>query len=131
MRLIWQGGREKMPFSYERAKRELQEEQAELGEQLQRLQAAEYESVGYSNHMADDGTDAFDQAVGAALKRKVKASLEEIERALAKFDNGTYGICEACGARIDRARLEVLPQAMYCLDCQARYEQSGTRTASR
>jgi RNA polymerase-binding transcription factor DksA len=121
----------KMPFSYERAKRELQEEQAELGEQLQRLQAAEYESVGYSNHMADDGTDAFDQAVGAALKRKVKASLEEVERALAKFDNGTYGICEACGARIDRARLEVLPQAMYCLDCQARYEQSGTRMAPR
>lgn len=120
-----------MPFSYERAKRELQEEQAELGEQLQRLQSAEYESVGYSNHMADDGTDAFDQAVGAALKRKVKASLEEIERALAKFDNGTYGICEACGARIDRARLEVLPQAMYCLDCQARYEQGGTRAASR
>ena len=120
-----------MPFSYERAKRELQEEQAELGEQLQRLQSAEYESVGYSNHMADDGTDAFDQAVGAALKRKVKASLEEIERALAKFDNGTYGICEACGARVDRARLEVLPQAMYCLDCQARYEHGGTRTASR
>ena len=81
-----------MPFSYERAKRELQEEQAELGEQLQRLQTAEYESGGYSNHMADDGTDAFDQAVGAALKRKVNASLEEIERALAKFDNGTYGI---------------------------------------
>ncbi len=120
-----------MPFSYERAKRELLEEQVELGEQLQRLQAAEYESVGYSNHMADDGTDAFDQAVGAALKRKVKASLEEIERALAKFDNGTYGICEACGARIDRARLEVLPQAMYCLGCQARYEHGGTRVASR
>jgi DnaK suppressor protein len=121
----------KMPFSYERAKRELLEEQVELGEQLQRLQAVEYESVGYSNHMADDGTDAFDQAVGAALKRKVEASLEEVERALAKFDNGTYGICEACGARIDRARLEVLPQAMYCLECQARYEQSGTRVGSR
>jgi len=120
-----------MPFSYERAKRELLEEQAELGEQLQRLRTAEYESVGYGNHMADDGTDAFDQAVGVALKRKVKASLEEVERALAKFDNGTYGICEACGARIDRARLEVLPQAMYCLDCQARYEQGGTRAASR
>ncbi|MDY6877848.1 MAG: TraR/DksA C4-type zinc finger protein [Chloroflexota bacterium] len=120
-----------MPFSYERAKRELLEEQVKLGKQLQRLQSAEYESVGYSNHMADDGTDAFDQAVGVALKRKVEASLEEIERALAKFDNGTYGICEACGARIDRARLEVLPQAVHCLDCQSRYEHSGTRAVSR
>jgi len=120
-----------MPFSYERARRELLEEQAKLRQQLEQLEAAEYEGIGYSNHMADDATDAFDQAVGVALKRKVEASLEEIERALARFDKGTYGICEACGARIDRARLEVLPQAMYCLDCQARYEQSGTRAGSR
>jgi len=119
-----------MPFSYERAKRELLEEQAKLEDQLRQLEVAEYESVGYSNHMADDGTDAFDQAVDMALKHKVEASLEEVERALAKFDNGTYGICEACGARIDRARLEVLPQAMYCLDCQERHEHGGTRTVS-
>jgi len=120
-----------MPFSYERARGTLLEERAKLREQLQRLGAAEYESIGYSNHMADDATDAFDQAVGVALKRKVEASLEEVERALAKFEDGTYGICEACGARIDRARLEVLPQAMYCLECQARQEHSGTRTVSR
>ena len=120
-----------MPFSYERAKRELLEEQTKLGEQLQQLEAARYESVGYSNHMADDATDAFDQAVDVALKRKVEASLEEIERAMAKFDDGTFGICEACGGRIDRARLEALPQATYCLDCQARHERSGTRTGSR
>ncbi len=120
-----------MPFSYERAKRELLEEQTKLKEQLQQLEAARYESVGYSNHMADDATDAFDQAVDVALKRKVEASLEEIERAMAKFDDGTFGICEACGGRIDRARLEVLPQAMYCLDCQAHHERSGTRAGSR
>lgn len=120
-----------MPFSYERAKRELLEEQAKLREQLQRLETAEYESVGYSNHMADDATEAFEQAVGVALKRKVEASLEEIDRALAKFEKGTYGLCEACGARIDRARLEALPQARCCLDCQARKEHGGTRTVSR
>ena len=120
-----------MPFSYERAKRELLEEQTKLEEQLRQLEAAKYESVGYSNHMADDATDAFDQAVDVALKRTVEASLEEIERALAKFDDGTFGICEACGGRIDRARLEVLPQAMYCLDCQACHERSGTRAGSR
>ena len=120
-----------MPFSYERANRELLEEQTKLKEQLQQLEVTRYESVGYSNHMADDATDAFDQAVDVALKRKVEASLEEIERAMAKFDDGTFGICEACGGRIDRARLEVLPQAMYCLDCQACHERSGTRAGSR
>lgn len=114
-----------MPFSYEKAKHALLEERAKLEEQLGRLGTAEYESIGYSNHMADDATDAFDQAVDVALKRKVGGSLDEVARAIAKFDDGTYGLCEACGARIDRARLEALPQARYCLECQARHEHGG------
>ncbi len=120
-----------MPFSYERAKRELLEEQTELREQLERLGTVERESVGYSNHMADDGTEAFDQAVEVALMRKVEASLEEVEQALTKLEDGTYGICEACGARIDRARLEALPNARYCLDCQSRRERGGAQEGSR
>ncbi|RLC96274.1 MAG: molecular chaperone DnaK [Chloroflexi bacterium] len=120
-----------MPFSYERVKQELLAEQTELKEQLERLEAVEYEGVGYGNHMADDGTEAFDQAVDVALKRKLKATLEQVEQALAKFENGTYGICESCGARIDRARLEALPQARYCLNCQSRREHGRTRKGSR
>ena len=113
-----------MSFSYEKAKGQLLEEQTKLVEQLQQLENSKYESIGYSNHMADDATDAFDQAVDVALKRKLDSSLEEVERALGKFDKGTYGLCETCGARIERARLEVLPQAKYCLDCQERHEHS-------
>ncbi|HET89535.1 MAG TPA: conjugal transfer protein TraR [Chloroflexi bacterium] len=108
-----------MPFSYERVRRELLEEQAKLREQLKRLEAVEYDSVGYSNHMADDATDAFEQAVDVALRRKFETTLEEVDRALARLENGTYGLCEACGARIDRARLEALPRAKYCMDCQS------------
>jgi len=115
-----------MPFSYERAKQELLEELAELKKQLEQLEAAEYdENIGYGNHMADNATEAFDQAVSVALKRKVERSLEEVNHALGKFDDGTYGLCEACGARIDRARLEVLPQAKYCLSCQSSEEHGG------
>lgn len=114
-----------MPFSYERAKRELLKEQLELREQLQRLESnANYEGVGYGNHMADDGTEAFEQTVGVAFRRKVEDSLRKVERALTKFENGTYGICEECGSRIDRARLEVLPEALYCLSCQSQHEYS-------
>ncbi len=120
-----------MPFSYERVKQQLLDEQAKLCEQLEHLEAVEYESIGYSNHMADDATDAFDQAVDVALKRKIGASLEEVDRALAKFDDGTYGLCESCGARIDRARLEALPQARYCLDCKSRQEYSRAGAVSR
>lgn len=120
-----------MPFSYENARRELLEEQAKLQEQLERLESAQYEDIGYSNHLADDATDAFEQTVGVALSRKIETTLEEVTRALAKLDNGTYGLCEACGARIDRARLEALPHARHCMDCQSRQEHSGIRVGSR
>jgi len=102
---------------------DLLDEQAKLREQLNRLEAnAHQENIGYGNHMADDATEAFDQTVDVALQRKVEQSLERVNRALAKLDNGTYGLCEECGARIDRARLEALPQARYCLDCQSQKE---------
>jgi RNA polymerase-binding transcription factor DksA len=113
-----------MSFSYEKAKQQLVEEQAKLIEQLEQLEASKYESIGYSNHIADDATDAFDQAVDETLKHNAETSLEEVEQALAKFNDGTYGLCEACGARIDRARLEVLPHARHCLECQERREHS-------
>jgi DnaK suppressor protein len=114
-----------MPFSYEKAKQQLLEEQARLIEQVKQLEASRYESIGYSNHIADDATDAFEQAVDETLKHNAETSLEEVQRALAKFSNGTYGLCEACGARIDRARLGALPHARYCLECQERHEHSG------
>jgi len=121
-----------MPFSYEKAKRELQEEQNKLKKQLEKLNSAAYEEhIGYGNHMADDATDAFDQTVDEALKREIKTALEKVNRALAKLKDGTYGLCEDCGGRVDRARLDVLPQALYCLDCQARHENSGARTGPR
>lgn len=121
-----------MPFSYESIRQKLLAERAQLKEQLKRLEeTVEFEDIGRSNHMADDGTEAFEQTVGVALRIKVEASLEEVERALAKLEDGTYGLCEACGARIDRARLEVLPHALYCLDCQARREATLPRTVGR
>jgi RNA polymerase-binding transcription factor DksA len=113
-----------MSFSYEKAKQQLLEEKAKLVEQLEQLDASKYESIGYSNHIADDATDAFDQAVDETLKHNAETSLEEVEQALAKFDDGTYGLCEVCGARIDRARLEALPYARHCLECQERREHS-------
>ncbi len=118
-----------MAFSHDRAKKELHEEQAMLKEQWAHLQVAQYEAIGHGNHMADDGTNAFDQAVDVALKRKVKASLKDVERVLTKFEDGTYGLCESCGARIERARLQVLPRAKRCLECQADRERE--RAASR
>jgi DnaK suppressor protein len=120
-----------MPFSYERARRELLREQAELREQLEHLRSTEFESIGHSSHMAEDATDAFEQTVGVALRRKVEESLDRSARALEKIDDGVYGICESCGARIDRARLKALPSAAFCIECQSRREFNSSRASSR
>jgi DnaK suppressor protein len=113
-----------MTFSYGKVRQELLDERAKLLEQLGRLESVEYDSIGYGNHMADDGTEAFEQAVGVALQRKVGTTLEDVGRALAKLDNGTYGLCEMCGVRIERARLEALPYARCCMECQSRKERA-------
>ena len=55
-----------------------------------------------------------------AMERGLKNQLAEIERALEKYDKGTYGRCDICGQRIDPARLEALPQANLCLSCKAK-----------
>ena len=54
-----------------------------------------------------------------ALQQRVREQLGGIDHALAKFEKGTYGFCDRCGATIDPARLEALPQASLCLKCKA------------
>ena len=54
-----------------------------------------------------------------ALSAQARASVEEIDRALAKMDAGTYGICERCGNPIPKARLKALPYASLCVACKS------------
>jgi DnaK suppressor protein len=52
-----------------------------------------------------------------------RETLQKIDEALRKFNEGTYGICEDCGEEISDERLKILPFAIYCIDCQERREQ--------
>jgi len=51
----------------------------------------------------------------------------KIKHALRRIEEGTYGICESCGQRIDPARLEILPEATMCLECQRQFERRVRR----
>ena len=115
-----------MPITYNELRQELLEQERQLMTQLEATaRAVREDGVGYSNHMADVGTEVFEQARDVSLARRLKRSLENVERALSKFDDGTYGICETCGTIIELARLEALPSARMCMQCQSRRE--GTR----
>ena len=112
-----------MPVTYAELRRRLEEKKGDLRAQLDDVQREVREDgVGYSNHMADAGTEVFEQERDLGLAQQMQQSYKNVLAALEKFDDGTYGICESCGVRIELARLEAVPEAGYCLDCQSRRE---------
>jgi RNA polymerase-binding protein DksA len=112
-----------MPLTYDELHELLLSQKSEFKAQLSTMASEVREDgVGYSNHMADAGTEVFEQARDVSLTQQLRRSLEDIESALKKFEDGTYGICESCGAIIDIPRLEALPAARCCMRCQTRLE---------
>lgn len=77
----------------------------------------------------EEADEAFELEKGLALEKKLRGTLAEMERALEKYEAGTYGVCDSCGQPIEPARLEALPQANLCLNCKARQtkDAKGTR----
>jgi DnaK suppressor protein len=96
----------------------LKGEQARLQEIVAEMDAEGTENLGYGNHMADDASDAFEQAKELALRQNAEMLLSQVNDALERLDEGLYGICRRCGQEIDPARLRALPYATYCLRCQ-------------
>jgi DnaK suppressor protein len=76
-------------------------------------------------HMADLGTDNFEQEFTLSLLQNQEQALEEITLALDRIDRGTYGKCEECQAAIPRARLQALPYTRYCVACARKLQQSS------
>jgi RNA polymerase-binding transcription factor DksA len=92
------------------------------------LDTPEQEAAGgelseVDQHPADAGTETAAREVNLSLLEQLEAELTDIERALAKLDDGTYGTCEACGKPIGEERLAAKPAARFCLEDQARAEQ--------
>ena len=98
----------------------LEDERARLESLIAQLDAEGGANLGYGNHMADDASEAFEQAKELALHQNAKQVLVQVTDALNRFEQGTYGSCDQCGKEIDPARLKALPYATLCLHCQQR-----------
>lgn len=85
------------------------------------------ELSGYSLHMADAGTDNFDREFALSLVSNEQEAIYEIEEALKRLEHGTYGICEMCEKPVRRERLEAVPFARLCVQCQASIEKDRRR----
>jgi RNA polymerase-binding transcription factor DksA len=73
-------------------------------------------------HLADLGSDAFEEEMTLGLLENQEQTLEQIRTALARLDAGTYGRCEECGREIARERLNTLPYTPHCIHCARRLQ---------
>ena len=79
------------------------------------------------NHMADMGSDVYDQDFTLSMAESERKILEEIDAALLRIENKTYGVCQLSGKPISKARLEAKPWAKYTVEAERIMETSGSR----
>lgn len=82
-------------------------------------------AIGSGDHIADSATETYMRELDEGLEENAEHVLVEIEAALGRIEDGTYGLCTTCGRRIDEERLEAVPYAALCIDDQRALERSG------
>lgn len=78
-----------------------------------------------SGDVVDAALDAAHDEINSQLAEVESRELSNIEKALTRIRDGQYGLCEGCGTRIPMARLNALPYATYCIQCQREIEEHG------
>ncbi len=78
---------------------------------------------GYTYHMADVATDTYDREFSLSIASNERQFVYELDDALKRIEEGTFGICEDCKSLITKARLKAIPYARLCLNCQQKREK--------
>ena len=73
-------------------------------------------AIGSGDHLADSASETYMRELDGGLEENAEHILGEIDAALGRIDDGTYGRCTACGRQIDEERLEAVPYAILCID---------------
>lgn len=115
----------------ETARRRLTEERERLEATLEGLETdveAQKESLSelsvVDEHQGDIGTETFEREKDLSILESVQAALEDVDAAMHRLDEGTYGMCEVCHEPIADDRLEAVPAARFCLEHQAAMERT-------
>ena len=90
-----------------------QESSGSLGDEL-----GELADGGSDNHLADTASATFDRELDEGLEDGAQQTIQDIDDALRKIEEGSYGVCEVCGEPIGAERLSALPWARLCIDDQ-------------
>jgi RNA polymerase-binding protein DksA len=109
-------------------RRELDEQARELRGEISEAESAwaalqRDSGEGAGDDQADAGTKTFEREHELSLAANSRDLLSQVERALQRLDNWTYGVCENCGNAIGKARLQAFPRATLCVTCKQREER--------
>jgi DnaK suppressor protein len=99
----------------EARRRQLAEELAELT-----MPPEAGANLSFGKRIGEGTTEAVERISSTAAARSIASGLAEVDRALKKVDEGTYGVCDDCGEPISSERLEAMPFATLCIRCSAR-----------
>jgi DnaK suppressor protein len=94
----------------------LETEQADLQRQIGELDISTDAAADFDENFADSGQVAAEQGENQVLLGTFRDQLAEVEAAIVRIDEGTYGRCEECGTEITPPRLEAMPSTRYCID---------------
>ncbi len=113
-----------MDNNYDILRSRLETERERLVRELEQLKASvrpadERREGSPFGKREEEATEAAELETRLELERRIRDQLTAVEHALAKFEEGTYGLCDSCGKPISPERLEALPQASLCLNCKA------------
>jgi DnaK suppressor protein len=81
------------------------------------------ELTTFDQHPADVGTETLEREQDESVREHAASELDEVEAALERLEQGTYGRCEVCGGEIGDDRLEAMPQTRYCIEDQRQRER--------
>ena len=114
-------------FDTQQVEKRLREREQEISARREQLRRSsenmlDSELADYDQHPADEGTETHEQELDETTEMMLAGEAENVETALARLASGDYGRCVDCGKEIPAARLEAIPEAIRCIEHQARWE---------
>jgi DnaK suppressor protein len=112
----------------------LEEKRADLLGRIEQFGAsnpAETSNLNFGKRIGDGTTYAVERMTGAYQARTLYETVKEIDQALGRLEEGSYGLCQSCGTPIPEGRLLALPWAALCIPCSGRAAQGRSRAGPR
>jgi len=101
----------------------LKEREQIVGEVMQTYKSSQEVGQDGIQDIGDEASNIYNKQILMSLNESERLRLQEVDEALDRIENGTYGICEECGSPISLKRLEVRPVAKYCVPCLTKLEK--------